>query len=197
VLPRSVRACGAERTKALPGDELIPEAIGSTTHAITIRCGRGALWPWLVQMGAGRAGWYSYDLIDNGRHRSAERIRPELQGVAVGTVLPALPGMTDGYRVAAFEPERFLVLGFRSPDGSYLTTWAFVLEELGPDRTRLVVRSRAGPAYDFASVLRSVLPVRTPVSLSRPLVMSGHFLMQRKQLHGIARRAERASTGLS
>jgi hypothetical protein len=57
---------------------LVPAAIGSITHAITIRGDRRALWPWLAQMGAGRAGWYSCDLIDNGRRRSADRIRPEL-----------------------------------------------------------------------------------------------------------------------
>jgi hypothetical protein len=148
-------------------------------------------------MGAGRAGWYSYDLVDNGRHRSAGRIRSELQTITIGTLFPGLPGVTDGYQVARYEPDRFLVLGWPLRDGSYLTTWAFVLEDRGPDRTRLIVRSRAGPAYDFASVLRSVLPVRTPVSLSRPFVLAGHFLMQRKQLHGIARRAEHGSHGLS
>jgi hypothetical protein len=194
---RSVRASLVERTKALPGDELIPDGIGSTTHAITIRCGRSALWPWLVQMGAGRAGWYSYDFVDNGRHPSAERVRPELQAISIGTLFPGLPGVTEGYRVAAYEPERFLVLGWPRPDGSFLTTWAFVLEERGPDRTRLIVRSRAGPGYDFASVLAGVLPFRPPARLSRTLLLSGHFLMQRKQLRGIARRAERAPLGLS
>jgi hypothetical protein len=88
-------------------------------------------------------------------------------------------------------------LRFQLPDGSFLTTWAFVLEERERERTRLIVRARAGPAYDFASVLRSVLPVRTPASLGRPLVRAGHFLMQRKQLHGIARRAEHRSPVLS
>jgi hypothetical protein len=190
MLYRSVRASGFELTKPLPGDELIPDAIGSTTHAITIRCDRRALWPWLVQMGAGRAGWYSYDRVDNGRHQSSERIRPDLQSIAVGTLFPALPGVGDGYFVAACEPGRFLVLGWPLPDGTRLTTWAFVLDELGQGRTRLIVRSRASPAYHFADVLRKVLGLRPPESIARPFLLLGHFIMQRKQLLGIARRAE-------
>ena len=77
---RSVRASHVERMKPLPGDEVIPQRIGCLTHAITIRGPRHDVWPWLAQMGAGsRAGWYSYDFLDNGRRRSAERIVPELQ----------------------------------------------------------------------------------------------------------------------
>ena len=95
---RSVRASHLERTKRLPGDEVIPERIGSLTHAITIRRSRQDVWPWLAQMGAdSRAGWYSYDVIDNGRRRSAERIVPELQSIAVGTLFPALPGATSSW----------------------------------------------------------------------------------------------------
>ena len=77
---RSVRATEGEANRPLPGDELIPEAVASLAHAITIRCDRGDVWPWLAQMGAGsRAGWYSYDFIDNGRRPSAVRVIPELQ----------------------------------------------------------------------------------------------------------------------
>lgn len=193
MLHRSVRASRVEQTKPLPGDELIPDSIGSTTHAITIRCDRRALWPWLVQMGAGRAGWYSYDVVDNGRQQSAERIRTELQRIGMGTLFPALPGVSEGCLVTAWEPERFLVLGWPSPGGTYLTTWAFVLEELGRRRTRLIVRSRASRAYHFADVLREVLGVRPPESIARPFLLLGHLIMQRKQLLGIARRAEHSA----
>ena len=57
----SIRANPGERTRKLPGDDLIANPIGSVTHAITIRSSSRDVWPWLVQMGAGRAGWYSYD----------------------------------------------------------------------------------------------------------------------------------------
>src|SRR4029079_10194778 len=100
-------------------------------------------WPWLAQMGAGsRAGWYSYDCLDNGWRRSARRIVPELQRISVGTVFPALPGATDGFVVVQFEPPQFLVLGWPAPNGSFLVTWAFALEEEAPDRTRLIARAR-------------------------------------------------------
>ena len=70
-------------------------------------------------MGAGsRGGWYSYDWLDNGRQPSATRIVPELQHPAVGTIFPALPGMTDGFSVLAIEPERALTLGWMAPDGT-------------------------------------------------------------------------------
>lgn len=151
---RSVQASRVERTKLLPGDELIQDAIGSTTHAITIRCDRRTLWPWLVQMGAGRAGWYSYGRVDNGRQPSSQRIRRELQGIGMGALFPALPGVTEGYLVAAWEPGRFLVLGWPLPNGTYLATWAFILEELGRGLTRLIVRSRAGPPIASAMSFR-------------------------------------------
>ena len=76
---RSVRASRGERTRPLPGDELIPEPFASLTHAITIRRPRRDVWPWLVQMGAGtRAGWYSYDFIDKigGVHGGSVTVSP-------------------------------------------------------------------------------------------------------------------------
>jgi hypothetical protein len=136
-----VRATNSERSRCLAGDELVPDAIGTFTHAITVPGSPGAVWPWLVQMGAGsRAGWYSYDFVDNGRQASAMRIVPELQHLTVGTVLPALPGVTEGFVVLAFEPRRFLILGWPRPDGSPLMTWAFGLENGTPRRGVMTIR---------------------------------------------------------
>jgi membrane protease YdiL (CAAX protease family) len=184
---RSVRASVEEKTRALSGDELIPHPLASLTHAITLRCGRAKVWPWLVQMGAGsRAGWYSYDFLDNGRTPSAVNIVPSLQHLSVGMVLPALPGATDAFTVLAFEPERFLIVGWLSPDGTRLMTWAFILEEAGPDSTRLIVRARAGSGYQFH---------RLPSWLADRIVPIVHFVMQRRQLLGIAARAESSPAG--
>jgi hypothetical protein len=84
-------------------------------------------------MGAGRAGWYRYDFIDNGRKPSAERVIPELQHVNVGAIMPWLPGATEGFTVLSVEPERCLILCAVSPsDGHLVMTWAFVLEEPEP-----------------------------------------------------------------
>jgi hypothetical protein len=95
----------------LPADQWIPQAIDTLTHGVTIRRAPRDVWPWLMQTGAGsRGGWYSYDWLDNGRQPSATRIVPELQRPAVGTVFPALPGVTEGFVVMAVEPERMLTL---------------------------------------------------------------------------------------
>jgi len=182
ILPRSVRASRREHQKPLPGDSVIAQPIASLTHAITIEGGRHDVWPWLAQMGAGsRAGWYSYDRLDNGRRRSAAEIRPELQHIARGSLFPALPGATDGFVVVDFEPSRFLVIGWPVRAGVYLTTWTFVLEELTPRRTRLITRARAADGYPFFGM---------PPRIGAPIVRAVHYVMQRKQLLNIAKRVE-------
>lgn len=182
VLWRSVRAERAEHVRPLPGDDLISAPLATLTHAITIQRDRRAVWPWLVQMGAGsRAGWYSYDFVDNGRHPSATRVVPELQSVAVGTVFPALPGITEGFRVLSVEPPASLVLGWPLATGAPAVTWTFVLEPRPGPATRLIVRARGGQGYRFRGL---------PGPLSKPLISVVHFLMQRRQLLGIAERVE-------
>ncbi|HEX2444854.1 MAG TPA: hypothetical protein VHJ77_12980 [Vicinamibacterales bacterium] len=179
---RSVRADLAERTRRLPGDEFIPEPLGTLTHAITIGRAPRDVWPWLIQMGAGsRAGWYSYDVLDNGGRPSATRVVPQLQDIAIGTLFPALPGVTEGFAVLAFEPNRSLILGWPNSDGQPLVTWAFVLEARDSHTTKLIVRARGGQSYRFHGL---------PWWLSKPIVHVVHFAMQRKQLLGIARRVE-------
>src|SRR5579863_4833655 len=83
-----VRATPDERSRTLAGDDLIPQPIGSVNHAITMRRPPHDVWPWLAQMGSDRGGWYAYDFIDNGGHRSAERILPEYQNIHVGSIFP-------------------------------------------------------------------------------------------------------------
>jgi hypothetical protein len=183
-----VRATNSERSRCLAGDELVRDAIGTFTHAITVPGSPGAVWPWLVQMGAGsRAGWYSYDFVDNGRQASATRIVPELQHITIGTVFPALPGVTEGFVVLALEPQRSLILGWPSPDGSPMVTWAFFLEQRAANTTRLIVRVRGGQGYRFHGL---------PIWLSKPAIRLVHFVMQRKQLLGVARRVETCTAAL-
>ncbi|MEQ1908334.1 MAG: hypothetical protein ABMA15_05900 [Vicinamibacterales bacterium] len=186
--PRSVRATHPERTRQLPGDNLIPQPIASLTHATTIRRPPSDVWPWLVQMGAGtRAGWYSYDFIDNGRRPSADRIVSDLQGIAVGALFPAVPGAMDGFHVLAFETARHLVLGWRpAPRSAPIMTWAFVLEERPDRHTRLIVRARGGRGYPFYGL---------PPWLGLPIIRFGHSIMERRQLLGIASRAESRERG--
>ena len=183
---RSVHANRDERSRHLPGDDILPDVEGSLTHAVTINRSPADVWPWLAQMGAGRAGWYSYDFIDNGREPSKERIVPELQEIAVGTIMPWLPDATEGFSIMRIEPGRSLVLGAVPPEGGPpLMTWAFVLEERQPGVTRLIARARERRGYQP--------PFGLPHWTVRTLVPWGHLIRQRKQLLGIARRAEEAA----
>ena len=165
----------------LAGDDLIPHPIGVVNHAITIDRPPSAVWPWLAQMGAGRAGWYTYDFIDNGGHRSADRILPQYQKIAAGTIMPALPGAKDVFVVARCDPDHSLVLGWRQSDGKYQTTWAFALTQPMRGETRLIVRGRVAPGYRPHG-----LPQWAAMLMGRP----AHFIMERKQLLSLARRAE-------
>jgi hypothetical protein len=178
----SVRATRQEKRRGLPGDERIAQAIDTLTHGVTIRRAPRDVWPWLVQMGAGnRAGWYSYDRLDNAKQPSAMQIVPALQHPAIGSIFLALPGVTDGFTLLAIDPERVLTLGWLAPDGTPQVTWTFVLDEVSPGVTRLLVRARGGPGYRFHGL---------PLMLTRVVVRIVHFVMQRKQLLGIAERAE-------
>ncbi len=96
-----------EATRSLPGDELVRSAEAVDTRGIDIAAPPAAVWPWLVQMGYGRAGWYSYDQLDM-NHPSADRVLPEFQALAVGDVLPTDPG--GGFEVRVVDPERALVV---------------------------------------------------------------------------------------
>jgi hypothetical protein len=96
-----------EQEATLPGDDLVPDATAVETRGVDVAAPREAVWPWLVQMGYGRGGWYSIDQLDMAG-RSAETIVPELQGLAVGDVMPTHPG--GGFEVRALEPGRSLVL---------------------------------------------------------------------------------------
>lgn len=177
-----------ENERPLPADELLPDADAQVTHGITVRATPEAIWPWLVQMGCRRAGWYSFDALDNAGVPSAREIHPELQAIAVGDRLPATPDGEDGFEVLRVEPPRVLVLGglydprthqlpFAAlrPETFWQVTWAFVLEPLDTESTRLTVRARAA----FAGK-------RLHAAWIRPV----HHFMQQAQLRNLAARVE-------
>ena len=176
----SVRATAREAAMGIPGDELVAHPIGVFTHAVTIGSPPPDVWPWLAQMGAGtRAGWYSYDRLDNRGKRSAWRILARLQDIAVGDLFPALPGARDAFVVVAVDPVKTLVLGVPTADGGYRARWTFVLACATSGHTRLVVRA------SFAYTL-----FRLPRPFMRGLARLVHFVMERKQLLGIKARVE-------
>jgi hypothetical protein len=172
-------------TDPLPGDDLIRRSDLTATRAISIRAAPDEAWPWIAQLGQGRGGLYSYDLLENlagcDMH-SANRIVPEWQGVAVGDEVKLHPDVA--LRVVGVEPGRSLVLRGGVPMGNtpppYDFTWAFVLREQPDGTTRLLVRERYGYTAPWASLL--VEPV---AAIS--------FVMSEKMLRSIRDRAEGGS----
>ena len=172
---RALRPLENEARRPLPGDELVSGAGLRWTHGITIGVRPSEIWPWLVQMGCRRAGWYSYDGLDNGGVPSAGRIVPELQRAAVGDIFPMTPRAEDGFVVRAVEPHWALVLGTppRRPRGHWC------LEPIDDSTTRLVSRVRARFDRFILGLLFALL--------WRPI----HFEMQRRQLLNLRRCVEK------
>jgi uncharacterized protein YndB with AHSA1/START domain len=201
-----ITACLASREdkhRAMPADALVASPRATVTHAITINAPPQRVWPWLAQMGAGRAGWYSFDWIDNGGHPSANSIRPEYQQVAPGELMPAIPGATDAFRVNTVRPAHDLVLTVPDTNGGNQVSWEFLLEPVDDGRTRLIVRGRISPRWPEPTQNRSasthglILIERIYGILAltpRPLMLAaagfGHYIMQVRMLRGIKRRAE-------
>jgi hypothetical protein len=199
VRPRLVRwgATEEEVQRPFPGADLIPSGERSATMAVTIDAPPSRVWPWLVQMGVDRAGWYSWDRLDNFRLRSAERIHPEWQDIAVGDHLTAKPDGSEWWEVAALEPERFLSLRMSldlrgrpfdpagAPPRFYTdSTWGFLLDELPGARTRLVV-----------SGYWSLRPRWLRTVTSFVFLEPSHWIMQTRQFANLRRRAERDAAG--
>jgi hypothetical protein len=193
----------------MPGDQVVPNANYCTTRAITIAAPRREVWPWLVQMGQGRGGFYSFDGLENLiglRIHSADRIVPELQELRAGDLIPLAPGEAAGYTVREILPERLLLLethdlGPSVPgarEKGFASTWAFALAEIAEGHTRLVARWRArytpemafGKGGEGASVH---LAGGTAAALAMALVLdTAEFVMERGMLKRIKARAERA-----
>ncbi len=164
----------------MPGDDLVERPTFAPTRAITIRARPDQVWPWIVQMGYGRAGFYAYDLLDNlGHGRSAERIVPELQRLEVGDRIPMAPMVTEetAFRVHDLDAERSMV--WSKP----ASTWSWRLDELADGGTRLVTRVRMRYRWFRPNVVADLI-----------LMECGDFLMMRHELLGIRRRAERLAT---
>ena len=183
-----------EVAEALPGDELIGSARYRTTHAVTIDAPVERVWPWVVQLGQGRGGMYSYDWLENlaGLHmHSADRIVPELQTLAVGDVVRLVPeGAEPSLRfvVEDVQPPHLLVLGPDTPreqalaSGMPYPAWTFRLTSPDAHHTRLVVRFQS----DFA-------PTALGWVMNKYALEPVHFVMERKMLLGIKDRAEHAA----
>ena len=173
-------ATETEVSAAMPGDELLARPHYLSTRAITIDAPPDQVWPWLVQVGFGRAGFYSDDLLDNLGRPSSRTLVPALQHLEVGQMVPMSPTPTDAttFRVAAYVANHELL--WSKPD----STWSWRLTEEAPGRTRVVTRIRAVHGWG------------RPVSglLSLLLLELGDFAMLRRMLRGLKSRAEAGST---
>ena len=173
-------ATDEEVKETLPGDEFVPHVTQTATHAITINAPAADVWPWLAQVGQTRGGFYSYTWLENlvgCQMRNAERIVPEWQDINVGDRVwlhPSVPPLP----VLICEPGRAIVLGSNTESPG---TWGFYLKESGEKTTRLIIRGRGRWGPGLASWL-----------LLYAVFEPAHFIMERKMMLGIKRRAERS-----
>jgi hypothetical protein len=140
-----------ERRAQLPGDEIISNPVTSYTLAATVNASPAHIWPWLVQVGQGRAGFYTHEWLENllgADIHNADRIVPALQHLAVGDRIRLTPNPYFGQpgqfmTVAIIEPQRALVFKQTLPNGSD-ASWALVLRAQDERTTRLLLRRRGG-----------------------------------------------------
>ena len=175
-------ATDEEHQSTWPGDQLVARPSFVWTNAITIKAPAAQVWPWLVQLGQGRGGLYSYDWLENligCDVHSTDRILPAFQTpLRVGDRVIRMARYAPYALVAVFEPQRALVLGHIKDTcadlaaGRARSSWAFMLRPVGQDSTRLFVRCRGN-------------------SLMACLQGPVQFVMQRKMMLGIKQRAER------
>jgi hypothetical protein len=165
-------ATRAETTRADPGDELLPDPDVGATMATTLPAPPEKVWPWLVQMGGDRGGWYSWDWLDNDGRPSADRIVPGWQSLEEGQHLYAAPNGPSRFVVAVLEPNQTLVLR-----GDYSENideiWGFHLRPAAGESTRLVARTRSRG-----------LPRLIGLLWSEPV----HFIMQTRQFQNLRTR---------
>jgi hypothetical protein len=166
-------ATDKEVRRRLPGDELLRPDAPSTTRAITVDALPDEVFPWLVQIGFGRGGWYSYDWIDNDGRPSAEQVEPSLQGLAVGDRIEMTPGL--GPVVREIEPGHHIV------SGGDTDSWCLLVEPTADGRTRLISRWRQDWPKSFGT--------RLWVAIVDP----GAFVMEQKMLRTVRDLAERSA----
>ena len=162
----------------MAGDRIVPAAPFNATRAITIDAPPGRVWPWIVQMGSGRAGFYTYDLVDNGGYPSANDVLEQYQNFAVGDWafnMNSLFGKelpldeSNAFRAGGFEINEWLL--WEKPD----STWSWLLKPMPDGKTRLIVRIRAHPGNLFWTLFMEF----------------GDPPMARRMLKGIKSRAEK------
>ncbi|NDJ77630.1 MAG: hypothetical protein GYB65_15370 [Chloroflexi bacterium] len=182
-------ATQAEVRRTFAGDDLVPEPVMTYTRAVTVQAPAERVWPWLVQIGYERGGWYSYDGLQRlvgvakyvDGHKSANRIVPELQQLQVGDPIRLADDPAPAFTVHTITPNQDLIL-LGEDDTGFRVTWSFHLEERADGSTRLLARQRL------------VFPPRIGPWLMWRGVELPNFIMERKMLLGIKQRTEKEHT---
>ena len=171
-----------EQARSLPGDDIVPHPKLESTRAITIYAPAADVWPWLIQMGQGRGGLYSYQVLENLARcdmHNADRIHDEWQNSVVGDKVRFGPEPFPFQWIRAIDPNRTLVLGSAAGETKTPASWVFHLEPLGPTATRLLVRARNGYEPGLLNAL-----------IWRGITDPMYAVMERRMLIGIRDRAE-------
>ena len=176
IRPRQLRwgATGDELVRPMPGDEAVPAPSFDATRGVTVHAPPEAIYPWIVQIGVTRAGWYSYDMLDNLGHPSARQLLREHQQIYVDQLIPMSPDGKYGIYVKDFRENEWILWN----DKEGVTTWFWGLYPEGENCTRLVTRVRMKYLWN------------SPAALFNLLVEFGDLPMMRKCLLGIKERAE-------
>lgn len=174
--PRQLRwgTTDDEVKRTMPGDNIVGKPSFNATRVVTINATAENIYPWIVQMSVNRAGWYSYDLLDNLARRSAESILPEHQNIQVGDLIPMSPDGKDGQYVKDFSDNEWMLWWDKTGDNS----WAWGIYSEGEAYSRLVTRVRVKYRWLSPSILFNLL------------IEFFDILMMRKCMLGIKRRAE-------
>jgi len=168
-------ATDEEIRRAMPGDDDVTSPSFNATRAITVHAPPKAIYPWIVQIGMTRAGWYSYDLLDNLGRPSATQLIPELQQIYAGQIIPMSPDGKYGIYVKDFRENEWILWN----DKEGVTTWFWGIYPVGENHTRLVTRIRMKYLWN------------SPAALFNLLVEFVDLPMMRKCLLGIKERAEK------
>jgi len=168
-------ATPTEVAQPMAGDEIVKTPTFNATRAVTIRAQAEHIFPWIVQMGVTRAGWYSIDLLDNMGKPSAEVILPQFQHPQVGDVIPMSPDGKQGTYLKSFVPNQWMLWGDKDGDSS----WVWGLYPLDDTHTRLVTRIRMQYRWFSPAIVFGLLVEFTDI------------IMMRQSMLGIQRRAER------